>query len=183
MAYAGEELIDPIRRQRIVFRKTAKDTNGDLVEVEAFYQPSSVAPPAHLHPQQEERFKVLSGSITVRLNAQENIYCAGETFFIPIGVAHEMWNGSEDETRLLWQTRPAMHTDDFLEVMWGLAQEGKTNKAGVPHILQLAVIMQKYRQEFRLTKPPLIVQKIVFALLAPLGRLCGYGATRTLKGK
>ncbi|GGD97693.1 cupin domain-containing protein [Paenibacillus nasutitermitis] len=181
MAHSGEELIDPIRNQRIVFRRTAKDTNGELVEVEAYYQPTSVAPPAHLHPQQEERFEVLSGNITVRLNGREYIYCAGETFCIPAGVEHAMWNGSETETHLLWQTRPALHTDNFFEIMWGLAQEGKTNKAGVPHILQLAVIMQKYRQEFRLIKPPLIIQKIVFALLAPLGRLCGYRATRALK--
>lgn len=143
MAHPGEELIDPIRGQRIVFRRAGKETNGELVEVEAFYQPTSVAPPAHLHPQQEERFQVLSGSITARLNGQENIYRAGETFCIPAGVAHEMWNGSEAETHLLWQTRPALHTEAFFEAMWGLAKAGKTNKAGVPNLLQLAVILQQ----------------------------------------
>lgn len=61
--------------------------------------------------------------------------------------------------------------------MWGLAQDGKTNRAGLPNLLQLAVIMQQYRREFRPVKPPLIVQKIIFTLLAPLGRLCDYRAT------
>ena len=177
MACPGDELIDPIRGQRIVFRRTAQDTNGELVEVEAFYQPNSVAPPAHLHPQQEERFEVLSGSMMLRLNGQETIHHAGEAFCIAAGTAHEMWNGSEAETQLRWQTRPALHTDAFLEVMLGLAQAGKTNKAGVPNIFQLAVIMRQYRQEFRLIKPPFLVQKAIFGLLAPLGRLCGYRAT------
>ncbi len=177
MACPGEELIDPVRGQRLVFRRTAQETNGELIEVEVFYQPASIAPPVHLHPQQEERFEVLSGSITVCLNSQENIYCAGETFAIPAGVPHTMWNGSEAETHLLWQTQPALHTEAFFEIMWRLAQAGKTNKAGVPNLLQLVVIMQRYRQEFRPVKPPLMVQNIMFTLLAPLGRLCGYRAT------
>jgi quercetin dioxygenase-like cupin family protein len=182
MVRPGDELIDPIRGQRLIFRRTAQGTNGELVEVEAFYQPTSVAPPAHLHPQQEECFEVLSGSITVRLNGQENRYHAGETFCIPAGIAHEMWNGSKAETHLRWQTRPALHTDAFFEIMWRLAEAGKTKKTGVPNLLQLAVIMRQYRQEFRPVKPPLLVQHIVFALLAPLGRLCGYRATWTRKG-
>lgn len=177
MARPGDELVDPIRGQRIVFRRTAQETNGALVEVEAFYQPTSVAPPAHFHPHQEERFEVLSGSITVRLNGQENIYHVGETFCISAGTAHEMWNGSKAETHLRWQTRPALHTDAFFEIMLGLAQAGKTKRTGVPNLLQLAVIMRQYRHEFRPVKPPPLIQDIVFALLAPLGRLCGYCVT------
>jgi len=142
MACPDEELIDPIRGQRLVFRRTAQETHGALVEVEAFYQPTSVASPAHLHPHQEEYFEVLSGSMTIRVNDQENIYHAGQTFGIPAGTAHAMWNGSEAETHLRWQTWPALHTEAFFEIMWGLAQEGKTNKAGVPNLLQLAVILE-----------------------------------------
>lgn len=182
MARTSEEFFDPIRGQRLIFRVTAQESKGAYVEVEAFYRPSSAAPPAHIHPQQEEFFEVLAGSLETRVNGQEKRYQAGEHFRIPAGVAHQMWNGGSTEARLLWQTRPALHTDDFFEMMWGLAQEGKTNKAGVPNLLQLAVILQQYRQEFRLVKPPFIVQNIVFALLAPLGRLCGYGSIWTKKG-
>jgi hypothetical protein len=87
-----------------------------------------------------------------------------------------MWNAGKSEARLLWQTRPALRTEDFFEIIFGLAQDGKTNSAGVPNLLQIAVIMQHYRQEFRLGKPPLIVQNIVFILLAPIGRILGYRA-------
>jgi quercetin dioxygenase-like cupin family protein len=182
MAHAGDELFDPIRGQRLIFRKIARDSKGELVEVEAFYQPGSEAPPEHIHPLQEEYFEVLDGCIDTRVNGQEKRYEAGESFRIPAGTAHQMWNGGSTEAHILWQTRPALHTDDFFEIMWGLAQAGKTNKAGLPNLLQLAVIMQQYRREFRPIRPPLIVQNIVFALLAPLGRLCGYRATRPLKG-
>src|SRR5579884_466073 len=153
MIQAEKILVDPVRGQRIVFRKTAQDTNGELVEVEAFYQPGSEAPPAHIHPEQEEYFEVLAGSIHTRVDGHEKVYHVGEAFRIPAGVPHTMWNGSEAETRLLWQTRPALHTDAFFEIMWGLAQDGKTNRAGLPNLLQLSVIMQQYQREFRPVKP------------------------------
>lgn len=177
MAHSGDELIDPIRGQRLIFRQTAHDTKGVLVEVEAFYRSDSEAPPEHIHPRQEEYFEVLAGSIDTRVNGQEKRYEAGESFRIPAGATHQMWNGGDTETRLLWQTRPALHTDDFFEIMWGLARAGKTNKAGLPNLLHLAVILRQYRHEFRPVKPPPLVQNIVFSLLAPLGRLCGYRAT------
>ncbi|QBD80362.1 cupin domain-containing protein [Ktedonosporobacter rubrisoli] len=176
MARAGDEFFDPIRGQRLIFRQTARDSKSELVEVEAHYRSYSEAPPEHLHPEQEEYFEILAGSIDTKINGQERRYEAGESFRIPAGIVHQMWNGDSTEARLLWQTRPALHTEDFFAIMWGLAQAGKTNKAGLPNLLQLAVILQQYRREFRPLKPPSFVQNIVFAFLAPLGRLCGYRA-------
>ena len=174
MARAWDELFDPIRGQRLIFRQTARDSEGKLVEVEAFYQPGSQVPPEHIHPQQEEYFEVLAGSIDTRINGQEKRYEPGESFRIPAGTAHQIWNGGSTEAHLLWQTRLALHTENFFEIMWGLAQAGKTNKAGLPNLLQLAVILRQYRHEFRPVKPPPLVQDLVFASLASLGRLCGY---------
>ena len=62
----------------------------------------------------------------------------------------------------------------MLETFWGLGSEGKTNRKGVPNLLQLAVIMTEYDDVMRLAKPPWIVQKLLFGVLAPVGRLFGY---------
>jgi quercetin dioxygenase-like cupin family protein len=177
MVVSGDEIRDPIRGQRLLFRKTAQDTCGELVEVEAFYQPGSVAPPVHLHPHQEEYFAVLAGSMSVRMHGQEKIYTRGEQFSIPAGTPHAMWNESKEEAHLLWQTRPALRTDEFFEVMWKLAEAGKVNKKGLPGILQLSVILRQYRREFRPVKPPIWVQHALFLPLAFLGKLCGYRPT------
>jgi quercetin dioxygenase-like cupin family protein len=181
MAHSGDVLIDPIHNQHIIFNKTAEDTNGELVEVEVFYTPAAEPPPAHFHPQQEEGFEVLAGSIHTRINGQDRVYHAGEHFRVLPGTPHCMWNDGEGETHLLWQTRPALHTDNFFEILWRLMQEGKTNKSGMPNLLQATVIMRHYRHEFRLVKPPLIIQNIVFTLLAPVGRILGYHATYSRK--
>ncbi len=123
---------------------------------------------------QEERFEVTARTIRISLAGQEHLYHMGENFVIPAGTVHEMSNAGQDEARFLWQTRPALKTEAFCETLWGLARDGKTNKNGVPNLLQVAVIAQEYEHEFCLAQPPLIVQKVVFGILAPLGRLLGY---------
>jgi hypothetical protein len=58
-----------------------------------------------------------------------------------------------------------------------LAAEGKTNAKGIPNLLQVAVLGQAFRQEFMAESPPPVVQRVVFAALAPLAWRLGYRAT------
>lgn len=161
---------------QLIIRKSGVDTNGNLLEMEALYQPHSAQPPLHYHPFQEEQFEVSSGAFRARIGEVEHTYRAGDTFTVPAKTPHWMHNVSDENGRLRWQVRPAMKTQSFFETMWDLAAEGKTNADGVPNILQLAVILREYGDEFRASSPPFVVQRILFALLAPIGRLLGYRA-------
>jgi hypothetical protein len=67
-----------------------------------------------------------------------------------------------------------MKTEVFFETIWGLAQDGKANRGGVARLLHMIVIGQEYRDVFRLAKPPDIIQRILFAILTPIGKLAGY---------
>lgn len=161
---------------RIVFLKTAADTNGELLDMEAYYRPHSPMPPEHFHPRQHERFQVVHGEYRAKIGGDERVYRAGDAFEIPAGVPHWMHNVSEEPGQLLWQVRPALRTEDMFRILFGLARDGKTNAAGAPNLLQLAVILNAYRDEFVVTSPPALVQRILFGGLAPLGRLLGYSA-------
>jgi hypothetical protein len=44
----------------------------------------------------------------------------------------------------------------------------------VPNLLRAALIAREYQDEFRLASPPWAVQRALFGLLAPVGRLLGY---------
>ncbi|MCC3375403.1 cupin domain-containing protein [Cohnella sp. REN36] len=176
MAQAGDLLADPLRGQKLVIRKTAKMTRGEVLEMEASYAPGSGAPPEHLHPEQEERFEVLTGCVHARVNGKERIYRTGERFRIPPGMRHTMWNGGNEPARLLWETLPALDTERFFETTFALSRAGKTNAAGAPNLLQSALLMQRYKREFRLANPPRFVQTAIFGLLAPIARLLGYRA-------
>ncbi len=72
-----------------------------------------------------------------------------------------------------WQIRPALDSEYLFETATGLANAGKTGANGTPNLLQSALLMNRYAREFRLVKPPYPVQRVLFGVLAPLGRLLG----------
>lgn len=90
--------------------------------------------------------------------------------------AHVERKDTDEETHVLVVFRPALRTEAFFERLIGLARAVKLSRRGCPTRCRGAVLAQAYREEVVGTWPPLLVQRIVCALLAPIGRLLGYRA-------
>ena len=71
MAYAGQTISNPVSGERITFVKTAADTNGELLAIDMTLAADGHVPGAHVHPEQEERFEVVSGTMVFRMGRQE----------------------------------------------------------------------------------------------------------------
>lgn len=175
MAIKGKIISNPATKQHILFLQTSKDTSGRLLEMESIYEPYSKEPPLHYHPAQEEHFRVIKGELTVKMNGRIIILKPGDTLHIEKNMAHAMWNSSANDTIINWQVMPALNTENLLETITGLAIDNKANRNGKPPFLQLAIIANKYADNFRLAHPPFIVQQILFAVVTPLAYLLGYG--------
>jgi quercetin dioxygenase-like cupin family protein len=175
VARSGDELSNP-RGDRLVFVRTAAETAGELLEMEATYAVRGEAPPLHLHPHQEETFRVLEGALRTTIGGDTRRFATGETFVVPAGTPHTMQADADGPTRFTWQVRPALSTEDFFAATWGLARARRTDGRGRPNLLQAAVLMQAYAREFRLLRPPRWVQVPVFAVLGTIGRVAGYRA-------
>lgn len=129
----------------------------------------------HVHPVQEERFEVLAGSVKFRVNGVERKAHPGEIFVAPPRTPHVWWNDSDEEACVLVDVRPALRLEEFFETFFGLAQAGKVDKkTGLPNPLVLALVMREFEKEIHLARPPVAVQKILFGVLASVGRLRGY---------
>ena len=85
MAYAGQIIQNPVSGERIEFTRTATDTNGELLEFELTLTPDGRVPGAHVHPEQEEAFEVLEGTMKFRLGLRTIVAEAGETVVVPVG--------------------------------------------------------------------------------------------------
>jgi quercetin dioxygenase-like cupin family protein len=174
MAFKNKTIFNPKTGQGIKFLQTAKDTDGALLEMESTYHSHSKEPVPHYHPFQDEDFEVTSGELTIRMNGAVQLFRPGDAIHIPRGTVHSMWNNSDGVTVINWKVRPALNMENLLETGMGLANDGRTNEDGLPGILQVAIMANKYSDAFRLAKPPFIVQKILFALLTPLAYALGY---------
>jgi mannose-6-phosphate isomerase-like protein (cupin superfamily) len=177
MIHAGDTIENPVTGERIVFLETSRETNGAAVVFETFVQPGGFVAAAHVHPKQEERFEILSGTLGLRMGEEKIVAGPGETVTIPARTPHRFWNAGEDEVRFRCEVRPALQFEQLLETMFALAADGKTNRKGMPNPLRLAVIARAHFDVVRLPFPPAFVQRLGLALGAPLGRLLGYGST------
>ena len=176
MAYKNKIIRNPATGQHIRFLQTSCDTEGQLLEMESTFAPHSVEPLQHYHPKQHETFTVLEGSLQVRINGRVWVLQAGDTLEIPAKTSHAMWNASDKKAVVNWKVEPALCTEYFLETGMGLAAQGKVNKKGLPPILQTALLAERYKNVFRLAKPPYMLQRAVFKVLAPVAKWKGYKA-------
>ena len=173
-ARRGEVLESPINRQRAVFRETAGETGGELLRLDFYLGPGGFLSSEHLHPKQEERIEVLSGTLRCRVAGHERDLYRGEAVTVPPGTTHTLWNDGEVEAHALIEYRPALRMEPLFETLFGLGRDGRTNDRGLPTLLQGAVMLKEYEEEYRLARPPLYLQKALLAVLAPLGRALGY---------
>ena len=153
------------------FIETAADTGGERVVVEISYSGAGGRPPVHLHPSQRERFEVLEGEIHAVVGGTERVLRPGDELEIPPGVPHQMW--ADEPSRQRWETAPALRTEAFFETLWGLQHDGHTNDKGVPALPQMALTLRHFSDEFRVAKPPPVLQGVLFPLLGAVARVQG----------
>lgn len=177
MAKAGDELINAVTGLRTVFRTTARNSGGALLQVDWIGEPRWTTGPDHVHRRQEERFEVLAGWLGLRVDGVERVHRAGDVIVAPAGAPHAAWNAGDDEVHVLVDFRPALRTETAFETLAGLARDGKTTKTGVPrNPLRAALILREFADEFALVSPPRAIQRIVLGPLAAAGRLVGLRA-------
>ncbi len=172
MSHTGEMIENPVTHDRVIFRTSTQDTDGALLAFDDFLLVGYISPPEHVHPRQQEHFEVISGSLGVRIAGCEQILRVGESVAVPPGTPHTIWSAGEGETHLIVEFKPALQTDIFFETMFALARDGKTNSQGIPSIIQFASGASEYGMY--VTSPPILLQKVLFAVLGPLARAFGY---------
>jgi hypothetical protein len=70
VAKAGDEIVNPRTRQRMVFLKTGTETGGELLRIDSYNPPSPLLESEHVHPLQESGAEVISGSLRFLSPAQ-----------------------------------------------------------------------------------------------------------------
>jgi mannose-6-phosphate isomerase-like protein (cupin superfamily) len=125
---------------------TAEETGGRHHEMRATYAPDSPLPPAHLHPEQDERFEVLEGVLTFLVDGEQHLVGSGETLEVPRGAVHQVRNAGEVPAVAMWQTRPALRTAEFHDAVHTTTAARDWDG--------LRTALQEYRDVFRMVPDP-----------------------------
>lgn len=175
MSRCGDVYANAVTGEHALVLRGDEDGDGRSSLVLLTVAPGGAVVGSHLHPGIEERFRVLSGSIRVVVDGDEQTLSAGEEASAPPGVAHDWWNAEDAPARVLVSlTPPEPRFETMIATLFGLANDGKTNDRGLPNPLQLALIAREFDDVIRFTAPPRPIQRAATAVLAPVARIRGY---------
>ncbi len=170
MAAVGEEMVNPVSRERFVWRYTAESTRGEFCEFDLHLGEGALVAAPHLHPGQQERFEVKSGSIRLRAQGHEELLAVGDVRTVEPGAVHAWGNAARGETLVTVRLTPALRSEAFFASFCNVANEGQANAKGMPrNPLRLAVLAHEYRDVARL--PGAAGSAPAMALLAALSGL------------
>ena len=121
MPRTGKTIVNPVSGERITFRKTSADTDGKYLEIDVELTPDGAVPGMHVHPNQEERFEILSGNVRFRKGIKKIDAKAGDVVVIEPGKAHKFKNKGETGAAMRVRVTPALEMERLLETAVGLA--------------------------------------------------------------
>jgi quercetin dioxygenase-like cupin family protein len=174
MAYSGQTIENPVSGEKITFLQTARDTGGELLEIELELSPDGSVPGAHVHPEQTETFHVLEGTMKFRMGMKRIVAGPGDTVVVPAGRVHRFSNAGDDVARCRVEVTPALDMEQLFETTVELAIEGNVTRKGMPKPLHLALFVRRFAREVRAPFPPAWVVNTLMAPLAALARRRGH---------
>lgn len=154
MARAGDEIFNPVTGDRIVFLRTAAETEGELVEFDDFWTKPGHRAPGHLHPKMEESWEVFRGTPCFRIGDEDILATTGDVVVAPPGVSHMGWNAGDDEVYVRVRMRPALRWEDFMIALFGLAEAGHTDEEGIPEPELAVQLLSEFADEIAVPGAP-----------------------------
>lgn len=165
------EIEDPTGGQRWVFH----DTDGDVLEADLYVSPGGYVR-EHAHPTQVEIFEGVSGTFVLDVDGMERTIGPGASIVIPSGTPHG-FRKAREAAHLRVTIRPALQLEQYFRIFLGLSRDGRIRMPvkGLPSpLLQVAIVMDKFRNEIAAPRVPVALQRIAWRALAALGRLRGH---------
>src|SRR4051812_15783025 len=144
-------------------RRTAADTNGELIEFDVVGRARGFLAVEHVHNHQSEHYEVIEGTMKLVLDGREHLLGPGDEMTTPAGTPHAQRAAGEGEGRIRVTLRPAGHTQEFLERLAAI----DFNRRGWPGLVDAAGIFRDFGAEGSATRPsPRVQSALSRAVLA-----------------
>lgn len=149
---------------KFVITKSAADTAGEFIEIEGTMRAHSAGPPVHVHPHQEETYRVMSGTADVFLDGRWHQVRAGESLTVPRGAPHTIKNEhDEDVTAMNWH-QPAARFEEFSRTFHRLATSGKIKSLppkDPSSLIYAAMLFTEFEDTQVVVKPPAFILRLL----------------------
>ena len=117
------EIVNAATGESVRFIRTADETGGELLVMEARWTRPRHRTPLHRHPAMEERWLVLEGRVGFRIAGEETVAGPGESVIAPRGSLHANWDAGDEPALMRIELRPALRWEEFVRQLFALAGE------------------------------------------------------------
>jgi quercetin dioxygenase-like cupin family protein len=149
--------------------KSAAATSGAFVEMDCTAYPGARTI-IHYHPEQEETYRVIEGTLDVFRDGRWGPVRAGESATIPRAAVHGFRNATEVPVRFINVHRPALGFQKHLETLDRLVRAGKIRSVKDPRsLIYMAMSAVKHRPDVPVQPPYWLLKGMAFA-----GRRLGF---------
>jgi quercetin dioxygenase-like cupin family protein len=168
------QIHSPVQQDFATFLETTAESGGarTLLEVELAPGGSNAL---HRHLGYAERFTCVEGEVTVRADGLLHVLAPGDEAIAAPGVAHAFANETREPVRFEVELTPGHRGfEQALQIAYGLAGDGRTNRRGIPRNLVHTALLVELGE----TRPagPLRALTQLLRLLARWGRRRGVDA-------
>ena len=119
---------------------------------------------------------MVRGELAVRSGGRDLTAGPGVRTQVPPGVAHDFWNPTDEEVRVVVEAEPGDRLAQAIRHVFLAAQDGLTDAKGRLRPLHAAVVGREFADTIRFTSPPWPLQRVVFGLLFAIARITGHRA-------
>lgn len=153
--------------------QSSQETSGELFESTNWLDPHMPGPPPHVHPNAEESFEVLEGSLDIFKDGAWTTLRTGETASVPPNTPHTLRNATGEQVKIVTRIRPAGRSETFFRHMHALIREGKIKRLPPKEprsAIYAAMVFVEYPDVTRATGP----LGVGFKSLALMGKALRY---------
>ncbi|AVR44256.1 cupin domain-containing protein [Christiangramia fulva] len=136
------KIINPVIKDTATFLQTSEESEGKVSDMEFTLMPGG-GTPLHYHKSYAETFTAIDGDLGLKLGKNETkILKPGETHTVQPKSLHSFFNPNGQEIKFNVKIKPG-HTgfENSLRILYGLAEDGHTNKKGIPKSIKHTAIV------------------------------------------
>lgn len=109
-----------------------KSNTPSSFSFETFFPPGTFVPP-HIHPNQDEFIYVLDGTFDLFLDGEDGKASTGDLVRMPRGIAHGIFNNSDDPVKALFWVSPAGSLKELFDKIHDLTDPEEVVRLSAQH--------------------------------------------------
>jgi quercetin dioxygenase-like cupin family protein len=158
-------LMKAFKSQIMLINDTLNAENGLVL-----HRAGADGPPIHIHPEQDELIRVITGELEVYVKDKWITLNEGDSVFVLKKTAHTYRSRHDKDCVFEYTLTPVRHFSEMMRSFEKLQNEGKLNGTDLKSIIYLSMNFKKYKGDVVSVSPP----PFVISAMAGIGKLMGY---------